>query len=172
VGDEVELSMEEIREVAGFAVVCAKPVLVVFEGQRPDDGRAREAVVVAEAFAAGGARLKALRDAAWAAQKAAQEAKEAGELAASEAARAAMAAAGAAFLHPLAKSTQVKLILGAAGHAARAFELAGDDPAQYIAQTKDLASPVVKHVLRRYPEAPAGGGRVGQLIRDLDTMLR
>ncbi len=42
-----------------------------------------------------------------------------------------------AMLHPLTKATQLKHILGAAAHAARAFELfAGDDPtvaAHYIA---------------------------------------
>jgi hypothetical protein len=90
--------------------------------------------------------------------------------------RAALAAAGAAFLHPLAKATQVKHILGSAAHAARAFELcAGDDlavGADHIAQARILASPVVVEVLKRYPVAPRGGGRVGELIRQLDASLR
>jgi hypothetical protein len=63
-----------------------------------------------------------------------------------------------------------------AGHAARAFELsAGDDPAvgaDRIAQFRILAPPVVVDVLRRYPVAPRGGGRVGELIRQLDASLR
>ena len=71
----------------------------------------------------------------------------AGQLAASDAARAAVAAAGAAHLHPLAKASQVKHILGAAAHAARAFELAaGDDPAVGVArieQARVRAHPVV-----------------------------
>ena len=90
--------------------------------------------------------------------------------------RAALAAAGAAFLHPLAKATQVKHILGSAAHAARALELsAGADPAvgaDYIAQSRIRAHPVVVEVLRRYPVAPSGGGRVGELIRQLDLSLR
>jgi len=56
-------------------------------------------------------RTKVLRDSAWGAQRAAQEARDAGQAAASAAARAALGAAGAAFLHPLAKATQVKHIL-------------------------------------------------------------
>ena len=83
---------------------------------------------------------------------------------------------GAAFLHPLPKATQVKHILGSAAHAARAFELsAGDDPAvgtDHIAQSRILARPAVVDVLRRYPAAPSGGGRVGELIRQLDASLR
>jgi hypothetical protein len=83
---------------------------------------------------------------------------------------------GAAFLHPLPKATQVKHILGSAAHAARAFELsAEDDPAvglDQIAQFRILAPPVVVGVLRRYPSAPAGGRRVGELIRILDASLR
>ncbi|MDT5321730.1 MAG: hypothetical protein QOD88_4252, partial [Mycobacterium sp.] len=89
---------------------------------------------------------------------------------------AALAAAGAAFLHPLAKATQVKHVLGSAAHAARAFELAaGDDPTvgdDHIAQARILAPPVLVEVLKRYPAAPPGGGRVGELIRRLDASLR
>jgi hypothetical protein len=77
---------------------------------------------------------------------------------------------------PWQKATQVKHILGSAAHAARAFELsAGDDPtvgADHIAQSRILAHPVVVDVLRRYPAAPRGGGRVGELIRQLDASLR
>lgn len=110
------------------------------------------------------------------AMRAAQEARDAGQRAASDAARAAVAAAGAAFLHPLAKATQVKHILGSAAHAARAFERsAGDDPAVgavHIERARILAHPVVVDVLGRYPVAPPGGGRVGELIRQLDAPLR
>jgi hypothetical protein len=108
---------------------------------------------------------------------AAQEARDAGQAAVSDAARAAGHAVGAAFLHPLPKATQVKHILGSAAHAARAFELsAGDDPAvglDQITQSRILAPPVVVDVLRRrYPSAPPGGRRVGELIRILDASLR
>jgi hypothetical protein len=108
--------------------------------------------------------------------RASHEARDAGLAAAAEAARDAVGAASAAFLHPLARSTQVKHILGSAASAARAFELAaGDDPrvgAEWIARSGEAASAVVVDVLRRYPAAPAGGGRVGELTRRLDGALR
>jgi hypothetical protein len=171
-----DLSRSELREVAAYAVACARPALAIFERERPDDTRPRAAIDAAQTFAEGAERTRVLRDSAWAAQRAAQQAREAGQAAASDAARAALAAAGAAFLHPPAKATQVKHILGSAAHAARAFELcAGDDPtvgAEHIARSRILAGAVVVDVLRRYPVAPPGGGRVGELIRQLDASLR
>jgi hypothetical protein len=87
-----------------------------------------------------------------------------------------MSAASAAYLHPLADAHQVKHILGAAAHAARAAELvAGDDRdvgAGAIERARRRATPAVVDVLRRYPAAPPGGGRVGELLRDLDEALR
>jgi hypothetical protein len=172
----IELSHAELREVAGYAVACARPALTIFERERPGDARPRAAIDAAQAFADGADRTRALRDSAWAAQRAAQEARDAGQAAASDAARAAVGAAGAAFLHPLPRATQVKHILGSAAHAARAFELsAGDDPAvgaDHLARARILARPIVVDVLRRYPVAPRGGGRVGELIRQLDASLR
>jgi hypothetical protein len=172
----IELSHAELRQVAGYAVACARPALAIFERDHPDDRRPRAAIDAAQAFADGGKRTKAIRDSAWAAHRAAQETRDAGQAAASDAARAALAAASAPFLHPLAKATQVKHILGSAAHAARALELsAGDDPtvgADHIAQARILAPPVLVDVLRRYPLAPAGGGRVGELIRQLDASIR
>lgn len=172
----IELSLAELREVTRYAVACARPALEIFEHERPGDRRPRAAIDAAQAFADGAARTKALRDNAWAAHRAAQETRDAGRAAASAAARAAADACGAAFLHPLAKATQVRHILGSAANAARALELAaGDDPAAaaaHIAQARILAPPVVVDVLRRYPAAPPGGGRVGELIRQLDALLR
>ena len=173
----IELSRSELREVAGYAVACARPALAIFESDRRDDRRPRAAIDAAQAFADGGERTKALRDSAWAAHRTAQEARDAGQAqSASDAARAAGHAVGAAFLHPLPTATQVKHILGSAAHAARAFELsAGDDPAvglDQIAQSRILAPPVIVDVLRRYPSAPSGGRRVGELIRMLDASLR
>ncbi len=173
--DAIELAMDEIREVTAFAAACAGPALEVFEAALPDDVRPRGALEVALRFATGAERTKALRDAAWAAQWSAQEARDAGHAAAAEAARAAMAVAGAAFLHPLAKVTQVKHILGAGAHAARAFEMAADDERigfAHVVRARALASSTAMAVLRRYPAAPAGGGRVGELIRQLDMVLR
>ncbi|MGA4992692.1 putative immunity protein [Nonomuraea bangladeshensis] len=176
VSTTIELSLSELREVAAYAVACARPALTIFERERPDDPRPRAAIEAARTFADGAKRTKALRDSAWGAMRAAQEARDAGLAAACDAARAALAAASAGYLHPLAKATQVKHILGPAAHAARAFELsAGDDPsvgADHLAQARALAGPVVVDVLRRYPLAPPGGGRVGELLRQLDASLR
>jgi immunity protein 5 of polymorphic toxin system len=172
----IELTKSELREVAGYAAACARPALAIFERDRPLDRRPRAAIEAAQAFADGAERTKLLRDSAWAALRAAQDARNVRQPAASDAARAALAAAGAAFLHPIAKATQVKHILGSAAYAARALELSerGDPTvaAEGIARSRAIASPIVVDVLRRYPAAPAGGGRVGELIRQLDASLR
>ena len=170
---EVVLSKQDLREVTGFAAACAGAVLEVFEADQPDDARPRHAVAAAWEFARGGERGKSLRDTASAALKAAKSVNTA---AAREAAWAAMSAAAAAYLHPLAKATQVKHILGAAAHAARAAELvAGDDPSvggAHLDRSLHRATPVLVDVLSRFPAAPEGGGRVGELIRMLDADLR
>ncbi|MFG2951953.1 putative immunity protein [Streptomyces adustus] len=170
---EIALSKQDLREVTAFAAACAEVVLEVFEAEQPDDSRPRDAVGAAWEFARGGERGKSLRDTAWAALKAAKGTDNA---AAREAAWAAMSAAGAAYLHPLAKATQVKHILGAGAHAARAAELAaGHDPgvgAEHVQRAVRRATPVVVDVLTRFPAAPDGGGRVGELIRVLDADLR
>jgi hypothetical protein len=170
---EIVLTAQDLREVTAFATRCAEMALEIFEADQPDDSRPRDAIGAAWEFARGGERGKALRDAAWAALKAAKGADSA---AAREAAWAAMSAAGAAYLHPLAKDTQVKHILGASAYAARAAELAaGDDRAvgaESIAQAVQCATRVVVDVLNRFPAAPGGGGRVGELIRMLDADLR
>jgi hypothetical protein len=169
----IVLSEQELREVTGYAAESAREVLEIFEEAHPTDPRPRDAVDAAWAFAQGGDRGKSLRDTAWAAHKAARGADSA---AAGNAARAAMCAASAAYLHPLADAHQVKHILGAAAHAARAAELmAGDDRdvgADHIKHARRRATPLVVDVLRRYPAAPPGGGRAGELLRDLDEALR
>lgn len=171
--DEIILSMDDLREVTAFAAESAADVLGIFETSHPADARPRNAVDTARAFARGGKRGKALRDAAWVALEAAKECEDA---AASQAARAAMSASSAAYLHPLARATQVRHILGAAAHAARATELAAGDAADaatgYLQHAARLANPRVIEVLGRYPSAPPGGGRVGELLRILDRMLR
>jgi hypothetical protein len=165
--------MQDLREVTAYAAGCAEEVLEIFESAQPNDSRPRDAINTAWEFARGGKRGKPLRDTAWTALNAAKSAENA---AAREAARAAMSAAGAAYLHPLAKASQVKHILGAGAYAARAAELvAGDDPAvgaQHIEQAVERATPGVVDVLERFPPAPPGGGRVGELIRMLDADLR
>ena len=130
--DDFELTMDELRAVAGYAAECAQQTLVVFRKACPDDPRPAAAIHAAREFAEGAARSRLQRTAAVEAQRAA---KEAPTEAASHAASAAGDAAAAAYLHPLAKATQVRHILGAGAHAARAAELArGDDPvvAEYV----------------------------------------
>ncbi|WP_040776796.1 putative immunity protein [Nocardia pneumoniae] len=172
----IELSVAELREIAGYAVACAEPALAIFERDCPDDPRARAVLDEVRQFAAGGKRTKAIRSTAFDAHRAARAAGEMGLEAAAEAARAAGHAGGAAYLHPLAKATQGGHILMSAAHAARAFELdAGDTPevgGDYIKKATDLASPIVVQVLTRYPNAPSGRGRVGDLWRELDASLR
>lgn len=168
----IDLSMSDLRAVAAYAASCAQLTLPIFEQAYPEDPRPRTAVDAGQAFAEGAPRTKSLRDAAWAAMRAANEAGNASQLAAREAARAAVAAASAAYLHPLAKATQVKHILGAAAHGAHAVELAGGDAAAHLARAGALASPGMIAVLARYPPAPPGGARAGELMRQLDSMLR
>ncbi|MGZ8750590.1 MAG: putative immunity protein, partial [Pseudonocardia sp.] len=119
--EKIELSEDELREIAGFAADCARRVLPIFERALPADTRPRDAIDAAHAFAGGGPRTGALRQRAWAAYRAAQQTASP---AAADAARAASHAAAAAYIHPKASAHQVKHILGAAAHAARAEELA------------------------------------------------
>ena len=171
--DEIDLSVDELREIAGYAAECASRALPIFDREVPADSRPREAIESAFAFAAGGKRTNALRMSAWAAYRAASETSVP---AAVEAAQAASQAAAAAFLHPLARAHQVKHVLGAAAHAARALEIdAGDDRsvgAEHGEWACEHAPAAVVAVLRRLPDAPSGGGRVGELMRALDAALR
>jgi hypothetical protein len=171
--DKIELSEHEIREIAGYAADCARRVLSIFEQDLPADPRPRDAIDAAHAFAGGGRRTGALRQSAWAAYRAA---REAASPAAVDAARAASHAAAAAYLHPRASAHQVKHILAAAAHAARAEELAsGGDPrvaAATLEWAHQHAPAAVTAVLGRLPAAPPGGGRVGAFIRHLDAALR
>jgi hypothetical protein len=170
---DFELSMEELRVVARYAVVSAQEVLAIFEADRPGDRRPRAAVEAAWTFIDGAPRSKLQRVTALDAHRAAKDATTA---AARAAARAAGDAAAAAYLHPLAKATQVGHILRAAAHAAWAVELAADgDPrvgARRIEEARQHATPALRAVLRRYPSAPESKSRVGQLMKTLDRALR
>lgn len=170
---DFELTTDELRAVVRYAVACAEPALVVFAKASPDDPRPADALHAARIFADGAPRSRLQRRGAVDAHRAAREAPTA---AAGHAARAAGDAAAAAYLHPLAKATQVRHILGAAAHAARSAELArGDDPvvAEYvITAAATRATPVVHDVLTRYPRAPRGRSRVAVLLQRLDSMLR
>ncbi len=171
--DKFELSTRDLQAVATFAAECAAAVLPIFERRYPRDPRPREALEVTWTFIASARRTQLQRMSAFAAHKAAQEVTVGS---AQEAARAAAHAAAAAYLHPIARATQVRHILGAAAHAARAAELdAGGDQrvgAKWIELARQRATPALIAVLKRYPAAPLSGNRVTQLMKDLDTSLR
>jgi len=162
---DFELTMDELRAIAVYAVACAEPALLLFQKACPDDPRPAAALHAARVFAEGAPRSRLQRTAAADAHRAARDATT--EVA-RHAASAAGDAAAAAYLHPLAKATQVRHILGSAAHAARAAELArGDDPvvAEYvITAAAKRAMPVVLDVLTRYPRAPKGRTRVAVLM--------
>ncbi len=169
----MELSSDDLRVVARYAVEAAQEVLPLFEADRPHDPRARAAVEAAWAFVDGVERTTLQRVTAVAAHRAARDATDP---AAAHAARAAGDAAAAAYLHPLPRAIQVGHVLRAAAHAARAAELAaGDAPDvgdRAIEQARQRASPALVAVLRRYPAAPTGRSRVARLMTALDTALR
>ena len=73
-GDYFELTMEELREVARFAVQSAEEVLGMFEEATPDDPRPRAAIGAAWEFANGARRTKLQRATALDAHRAAKEA--------------------------------------------------------------------------------------------------
>ncbi|MYT11220.1 hypothetical protein YWIDRAFT_00410 [Streptomyces sp. SceaMP-e96] len=170
---DFELTMDELRVVARYVVESAEEVLPVFEAARPNDPRPRAAIDAAREFVNGARRTKLQRITSLDAHRAAKEATtEAERLAA----RAAGDAAAAAYLHPIAKATQVGHILRAAASAARVGELnAGGDAAvglKLIEQARQRATPVLIDVLNRYPLAPTGKSRAAQLMTILDRSLR
>jgi hypothetical protein len=161
---------------AGYAAACASRVLPIFERAVPVDPRPREAIDAAQCFAAGAKRTNVLRQRALAAYRAAFGADAQVAPAAVQAAHAASQAAAAAFLHPLARAHQVKHVLGSAAYAARAVELDARDDRSVgdasIAWARQHAPAAVVAVLSRLPQASAGGGRFGELMRALDGSLR
>jgi hypothetical protein len=167
------LTMDELREVARYVAGSAEGVLPVFEENVPGDPRPRAALDAAREFAGGARRSRLQRVTSVDAHRAA---REAGTEAARLAARSAGDAASAAYLHPLARATQVGHILRAAASAARIAELAaGGDPAvgrMRIEEERRRATPVLRAVLSRYPSPPAGGNRVARLMSALDASLR
>ena len=170
---DFELTLDELRVVAGYAAESAQAALPLFEEVATDDPRPREAIEAAWVFAHGAGRSKLQRITAIGAHRAAREVSDE---AAQYAARSAGDAAAAAYLHPLANATQVGHILGAAAGAARAAELrAGGDPEvgnALIELARCRATAVLIDVLNRYPRAPVGTSRVADLMKTLDESLR
>ncbi|MFD6888303.1 putative immunity protein [Streptomyces sp. NPDC059957] len=171
-GDFV-LTMDELRVVARYVLGSAEGVLHVFEEATPGDPRPRAAINAAGDFVSGARRTNLQRVTSLDAHRAAKEATtEAARLAA----RAAGDAASAAYLHPIAKATQVGHILRAAASAARIGELGADDDSavglRLIEEARQRATPVLIEVLNRYPAAPTGKSRTAQLMTLLDASLR
>lgn len=167
---DVDLTMPELRAVARFAVDCAEGLLPVFEAVAPDDPRPRDALAAARAFAEGADRSQLLRTAAFASHR---PAKDAPTEPARLAAVACADAAAAAYLHPIAKATQVGHILRAAACAARVAELTTDDAGgEAVRALAERAAPPVSEILARYPAAPRGSTRVSELMSALDSAIR
>ncbi|MEI2778087.1 MAG: NAD(+)--rifampin ADP-ribosyltransferase [Tetrasphaera sp.] len=169
----VDLSVEDLRAVVRYVAECAERTLFVFEEASPGDPRPRAAIDAAREFATGTPRSRLQRTTAVEAHRAARDAPTA---AAHHAAMAAGDAAAAAYLHPIARATQVRHLLGAAAHAARAAELSrADDPVvgEYMldAAAKRM-TPEVRDVLDRYPRTPVGRSRINVLMHRLDSLLR
>ncbi|WP_431031831.1 putative immunity protein [Streptomyces sp. P6-2-1] len=170
---DFELTMDELRVVTRYVVRHAEDVLPVFERAVPRDPRPRLAIEAALAFVEGARRTAAQRVASLDAHRAAGAAPtEAARLAA----RCAGDAASAAYLHPLARATQVGHLLRACASVARIGELeAGGDPEvaeALLERARQRATPVLVDVLRRYPPAEGGSSRVARLMRTLDHSLR
>ncbi|MFD6151858.1 putative immunity protein [Streptomyces sp. NPDC060243] len=170
---DFELTADELRVVARYVVLHAEDVLPVFERAVPGDLRPRAAIDAARDFVDGARRTAAQRLTSVDAHRAARAAPtEAARLAA----RSAGDAASAAYLHPLARATQVGHILRACASAARIAELeAGGDTVvgdALLERSRQRATPVLVDVLRRYPPAKGGSSRVARLMSALDSSLR
>lgn len=170
---DFELTMDELRVVARYVAESAQEVLPVFEAAHPNDPRPRAAVDAAWEFANGARRTNLQRVTAIDAHRAAKDATtESGQLAA----RTAGDAAAAAYLHPIAKATQVGHILRGPASAARVAEFAAGNKPEvgdvFIERARNNATQVLVDVLHRYPIAPAGKSRVAHLMSTLDSELR
>ncbi|RKN51282.1 exonuclease SbcC [Micromonospora endolithica] len=159
--------------MARYVVRHAQDVLHVFERAVPDDPRPRAAIDAAWAFIDGADRTNRQRVASVDAHRAARSAPtEAARLAA----RSAGDAASAAYLHPIARASQVGHILRAAASAARIGEIAAGGAAAtadaLLERSRQEATPALVGVLRRYPPAPGGSSRVARLMSTLDRALR
>lgn len=167
---DVVLTTDDLRTVVRFAADCARGLLPEFEAVVPEDPRPREAIAAAQAFADGADRSNRQRATAVAAHRAARNAPtEPAQLAA----LACGDAAAAAYLHPIARATQVGHILRAAACAARVAELrTGAASGEAVRALARRATPPLVEILGRYPAAPSGRTRVAELMSALDTAIR
>lgn len=168
--EDFDLTMDELRAVVRFASDCAQELLPDFEAVAPDDSRPREAIDAARMFADGAPRSNLQRTAAFASHRAA---KDVSEETAQLAALACGDAAAGAYLHPIAKASQVGHILRAAACVARVTELReGTTDRDTVRVLAARATPPLPEILRRYPAASPGSSRVSQLMSALDSAIR
>lgn len=169
------LSEADRRIVAAWAADCAERVLALFEAQAPEDGRPRDAIARARAFARGELDVAGEISRRFAGGGAA---RDAGTPAARAAARAAGQAAAVAHMGAHA--------LGAAAYAAQAAALAAPQQPQAASeeiswQLRHMSAPVAA-ALRRLPpvgenaSGPLGpgllaSGRLGAIICELQRGL-
>jgi hypothetical protein len=169
------LSESDRREVAAWAADCAERVLVVFEAEAPADGRPRDAIARARAFARGELDTAGEIRRRFVAGRAANAVHSPAAVAA---ARAAAQAAGVAHMGAHA--------LGAAAYAANAAGLAAPDRPEAVSEeiSWQLAhlSDRTRVALRQLPpvgEDSAGplgpgllaSGVLGSIIREIQAAL-
>jgi hypothetical protein len=169
----INLSLEALRAIGGWAADCAERALPVYETHAGSDSRPRTAIEGIRVFAGGGKRTAQLRSQAIAAFAAA---REIGDPAAAAAARAACLAASSAYTHPLADVQQTKHIVGPAAYAALALELAhagdptiGDNEVRWAIEH---APAEVREVLQQMPARQQGKSRLDVLFYELDAGIR
>ncbi|MCW4385713.1 hypothetical protein OH146_07985 [Salinibacterium sp. SYSU T00001] len=165
------LSETDRRTVAAWAADCAERVLFLFEAEAPEDGRPREAIARARAYARGELDSAGEIRRRFVAGRAAQSVTSSAAVAA---ARSAAQASGVAHMGAHA--------LGAAAYAAKAVGLAGargdSDTSDEVAWQVEHMSPEVRAALAALPplgEDPAGplgsgllaSGVLGSVIRDI-----
>ena len=169
----VAITDEERRDVARWAAASAERVLPLFEAIAPTDGRPRDAIEMARAFADGGRRSRHLTRVALAAHRAG---REVGDPAALAVARSASLATATANIHGETTIGTLGHILGPAAYAALARELtAGGDAATAAEEVRwaiEHASPAIRDLVRRIPASRSGGRRLDQIQHQLDVALR
>lgn len=167
----LDLPLAKIRAVTAFNASCADLVLGLFESEHPQDARPRDAVDAARAFASGEPRSRRHRTSAVSAHRAA---KGRGQCA-SHAVMAAGDAAASAYLHPLARATQVGHILRGPSHAALALrKKAGGnvDHDRSLDVVLERVTPAVVEVLCLYPQPSRGTSEVSGVMSSLDSLIR
>lgn len=170
------LSEADRRVVAAWAADCAERVLALFEAEAPDDGRPRDAIARARAFARGELDAAGEIRRRFVAGRAARDVQTPAAVAAARA-----AAQAAAVAHMGAHA------LGAAAYAAKAAGLAAPDRPDMINQEirwqLDQMSLATATALRALPpvgedsSGPLGpgllaSGALGEIVRELQASLR